>query len=126
MFGAAGVVIGGGMTAQVDAALGALVRHGFVFRHAQGDRYVPWTLFGQRPRGAYGDYLHVSGPDDCLAARMRTSSQPAPSDVVWCEEGAFLDTVSALLSLPAPDDANAPRLATRRTAALWTPGMPLG
>ncbi|WP_016699119.1 hypothetical protein [Actinoalloteichus spitiensis] len=114
------------MTAQVDAALNTLMRQGFAFRLAPGDRYVPRTLFGERRRGTHTDYLHISGPDDCLAARMRASPEPVPSDVVWSVEGGFLAVVAELLSLPAPDSPHAPKLATRRAGALWTPGMPVG
>lgn len=115
----------------VDDALRALVDRGFRYLRAPGygtgDVRVDFTLlYVLGWEAPYIDAVHVRAEDDVTAIRVRSDSANldlfALGNTVWAHEGDFVETVAALLTLPAPNAKGAPTLLRRPPSRLVAPG----
>ena len=64
------------------------------------------------------DGLRIYSPTNALGIRMAPTEPPT---LTWEQAGTLSHVVAGLLTLPAPDDRTAPRLAIGSGPTLWTP-----
>lgn len=77
----------------------------------QVQAYRPWP-------GGWIDVIRVRATTDAAGAR---SDGGDPARLVWSRDGGVDEVVTALLELPAPGAALAPRLAKGTAPRLWVP-----
>jgi hypothetical protein len=105
----------------VDEGIRALRARGFVFTAIPDDDGAVRVVVGTFGWPDCHDRLHIWSEQEAVAARVVPSGRHGAEDVVWTCEDDAVNTISALLDLPAPDQPGAPHLARRAPSGLWLP-----
>lgn len=109
--------------AEVDELLASVARDGFTFRYCNGPSQ-PTVIVGTYDWGDFVDLVVIRGVDDVVTARVPTADVTdifEPEMIVWLYAGHAQHALRALLDLPYPEHAQAPRTKSPAPLTLHVP-----